>query len=843
MEGRLRGLPCRAKCGFSRHARRTGRGRLICAALLIGVACVHSLVTACSAHAATSLDATPAGAAPASDWAVVDSPNITTSPYNFPSSVTCASSSDCWAVGHFSDGSADQTLVEEWNGNAWAVVTSPNTSPAKNNYLYGATCVSTSDCWAVGFSSSGSAEQTLVEQWDGNVWAIVASANATGSVTTLLDGVSCLSATDCWAVGYSSNGGAPQSLIEQWDGTAWMIVSSPNAGTAQTNVLLGVTCVSATDCWGVGYTSAAGGDQTLVQHWNGTSWAVASSPNAGATQDDFLSGVGCVSASDCWTVGYAYAGSVAHSVVERWDGSAWTIHPSPNSTTGSTYLNGVTCVSTSNCWGAGYTSSGGVDQTLVEQWDGTAWSIVTSPDTSATQTNRFTSVTCFSGSGCWAVGYSLDGAVYHTLVELWDGSRWVVAPSPNATATSTLNFLLSVSCVSVSDCWAVGYASSGSADQTLGEHWDGSAWTIVTTPDTGATQTNYLLGVTCVSTSDCWAVGYTSTSSADQTLVEHWDGTAWAIVPSPNTSTALANALLSVSCVSGSDCWAVGYSANTSAFQTLAERWDGSAWVIATSPNAVAAQADFLTGVTCVSTSGCYAVGYSSITGSDDETLMEQWNGSAWAVITSPNAVGAQANYVYGVTCVSESICWAVGYAYNGITEQTLTERWNGSAWSVVTSPNTGVTDGDELNSVTCTSASECWAVGYSTSGGAFQTLIEQWNGSTWAITSSPNAGGSQSDYLFGVICATASDCWAVGYSSIGSADHTLTEVYAAGPPAVVPDVPWAPLLLVVGVAGSTLRVRMRRGGSSMWSRGRRRFCSGFQIRDSALEHRSEIRQ
>src|SRR5438105_8669888 len=86
----------------------------------------------------------------------------------------------------------------------------------------------------------------------------------------------------------------------------------------------------------------------------------------------------------------------------------------------------------------------------------------------------------------------------------------------------------------------------------------GGDWSIVTSPNTSTTQNN-LLGVTCVSASDCWAVGsYVADRGAPQTLIEHWDGTSWAIVPSPNTS--LPNNVLSgVTCVSWSDCWAVGY--------------------------------------------------------------------------------------------------------------------------------------------------------------------------------------------------------------------------------------------------------------------------------------------
>ena len=101
------------------------------------------------------------------------------------------------------------------------------------------------------------------------------------------------------------------------------------------------------------------------------------------------------------------------------------------------------------------------------------------------------------------------------------------------------NVLYGVTCVSASDCWAVGYYYRRQRRyQTLIEHWDGTSWAIVTSPNTSATQTNILNGVTCVSASDCWAVGYYDNGSGgNQTLIERWDGTSWAIVTSPNTST------------------------------------------------------------------------------------------------------------------------------------------------------------------------------------------------------------------------------------------------------------------------------------------------------------------
>jgi hypothetical protein len=364
---------------------------------------------------------------------------------------------------------------------------------------------------------------------------------------------------------------------------------------------------------------------------------------------------------------------------------------------------------------------------------------------------------------------------------------WSIVPSPN-TSAANYNYLRSVTCVSASDCWAVGYSLELNTgiifSQTLIERWDGTSWAITSSPNPSITQ-NFLLGVTCVSASDCWAVGYylNATGSAYQTLIERWDGTAWAIVTSPNISPAQDNLLINVTCVSASQCWAVGYYKLGNAYQTLIERWDGISWAIVTSPNSLASTQNYLYGVTCASASDCWAAGYYlNATGSANQTLIERWDGTSWAIVSAPNTSTGQHNFLDGVTCVSASNCWAVGYYLNGAF-QTLIERWDGTSWAIVNSPNAGTNQNNLLVGVTCLSASDCWAVGVYDPGPSRQTLIEQWDGTSWAIVNSPNTSTTESNFLYGVTCASASECWAVGYYNNGVADQTLIEHYTASPP------------------------------------------------------------
>jgi hypothetical protein len=172
--------------------------------------------------------------------------------------------------------------------------------------------------------------------WDGTAWSIVSSPNAASD--DRLFSVSCLSASDCVAVGSTNTGPAYETLVMVWDGSVWSIVSSPNAGTS-IDRLYSVSCVSASQCVAVGSTFTGSAYETLVMVWNGTLWSIVSSPNAGvsspnAGSNDSLSSVSCVSVSDCVAVGYTRTGSVYQTLVLSLTGpvppSTSTTSPSPD---------------------------------------------------------------------------------------------------------------------------------------------------------------------------------------------------------------------------------------------------------------------------------------------------------------------------------------------------------------------------------------------------------------------------------------------------------------------------------------------------------------------------------
>jgi hypothetical protein len=347
---------------------------------------------------------------------------------------------------------------------------------------------------------------------------------------------------------------------------------------------------------------------------------------------------------------------------------------------------------------------------------------MSTPNPSGATVNELNGVSCTSASACTAVGDDYPSAHTEvTLAERWNGKAWAIQATPNPSG-ATHSELEAVSCTparetSASACTAVGYYYNSKVSPILAERWNGKAWAIQATP---AGIQGYELGVSCTSASACTAVGYYVNSAGNVvTLAERWNGKAWAIQATPNPVTSYSY-LDGVSCPSASVCTAVGYYDNTAGYtQTLAERWNGKAWAIQSAPNFPGDYVQ-LYGVSCTSASACTAVGgYVTVAGSSG-TLAERWNGKAWAMQSTPSPNGDE---LYGVSCTSASACTAVGSYYYSVAE-----RWNGKAWAVQATPTPSGASGTFLNGVSCLSASACTAAGsYNNSAGAAKTLAERY--------------------------------------------------------------------------------------------------------------------
>jgi hypothetical protein len=688
-------------------------------------------------------------------WEVVPSPN-TGSPNNWFSGVAAITSSNVWAVGAYGiEGNLAWQLIQHWDGTSWTFATTPTLNTP--NELTAISAVSASDVWAVGGYDNGG--QALAQHWDGTSWNVVPNPNP-GTFNRFF-GVAAIASNNVWAVGAYHNGGLIQTLVEHWDGSSWSVIPSPNVPD-QHNLLRAVTAVpgSPNELWAVG----EAGPSALILHWNGTQWSVVPSPNAGTVPH--LTGVVAISVNDVWAVGWTGSELGPVTLIEHWDGSTWSVVASPNPGAFN-YLWGVTAVATDDIWAVGEFKAGDTGEILLLRWNGAAWVQIPGDNTGPSGLSfSLRAASAISGSDIWSVGTNS-----HALAEHWSGKEWSIVSAPNAGVGD--NILTGLSGSASSDVWEVGYYTFGIEKLTLIEHWDGAAWSIVPSPNTNK-RLNVLNGVATISSSNVWAVGNaTSGVRLDQTtLVLHWDGTAWSIIPSPSPGSLGLNTLYAVAANSANDVWAVGSFTNVDELaQTLVEHWDGTSWSVIPSANVPGANNEFYA-VVALGPNNVWAVGYWGHAATGFSTLIEHWDGSAWSIVSGPDPLGD--NFLSAISATGPNDIWAVGRSRNTFTLQTTTlvEHWDGNSWSEVIS--FGVEPESAAYGVAAVSPGDAWAVG---DGGGL-ALIGHWDGSSWSVFPSPNVTGR----LLATSAITPCDVWAVGLRfEEGVGFLTLSEHFVSG--------------------------------------------------------------
>jgi hypothetical protein len=339
-------------------------------------------------------------------------------------------------------------------------------------------------------------------------------------------------------------------------------------------------------------------------------------------------------------------------------GAAYTVTPSPNAFVGNNALNGVSADSATDAWAVGYLCCSARHSglgSLTERWNGTAWRIVPSPDTLFFD-EVLNGVAALTPANAWAVGFVKQSGFRtgNPLIVHWNGSAWQTAAPPSG-LTGTLR---SVSADAASDVWAVGDDGHGSP---VVLRFNGASWSRVSIPLTGV----LLEAVKAFSPSNVWIVG----GAGAKSLVLHFNGSAWSVVPSPSPDPT-QNLLQAVGGRSSSDLWAVGRKGADETTtgvppgtRTLTMHFNGSSWSAVASPSV--GDQDTLTGVAPLGTTATTAVGtYENRSGSIpiDRTLAENFNGSSWLVQSSPN-VGPSDNLLQGVTAVpGTGKAFAVGF-------------------------------------------------------------------------------------------------------------------------------------------------------------------------------------
>jgi hypothetical protein len=357
----------------------------------------------------------------------------------------------------------------------------------------------------------------------------------------------------------------------------------------------------------------------------------------------------------------------------------------------------------------------------------------------ASTQSGLTSVSCATPKACTAVGtYQKNLGSPFSFAERWDGSTWSLLPDPNPPGTVESSFD-DVSCIAAAMCTAVGFIGVG---ETLAEQWNGTRWTIQPTPTPAGVNESILQGVSCTSARACIAVGVSYANGATPPVAERWNGTRWILQSVPSPVGATFSELTQVSCTSANACIAVGdYGNKAGKYLTLAERWDGTIWTILPTANRRGAGWSFLFGISCTSATSCVASGHSENTAGNDATLAERWNGTSWAIEPTPSHVGTRLNILLGISCTSPTACISVGYYGDTGNYFTLAERWDGTRWTSQPTPKPGLVSA--LAGVSCTSAASCTAVdSYSKNLSSFFTLAERFNGTRWTVEPTPNPTG-----------------------------------------------------------------------------------------------------
>ncbi len=317
--------------------------------------------------------------------------------------------------------------------------------------LFAVAVSSETDAWVAGTYGP------TLEHFDGSAWTFTDPV----SFSTWIDGIAAIDPTDAWAVGAVERSVRTNTaFITRWDGTSWTRAQSP--GGLGFGELQGVSAVASEDVWTVGFAR----DETLTEHWDGSSWSVVPSRNKG-TLGSYLQAVSTDGPDDAWAVGEWLVrvvqgpGQIRRDVyrplILHWDGVRWARVKPP---AGLSALSAVAAIAQDDAWAVGSADS----RTVAIHWDGESWTTVPTPSPGVSA--GLGGVADLGPSDVWAVGNRRRhlGDPTRTLIERWDGVSWQVVPSPNVGTDN--NGLVAISAVP-GRLLAVGSSADGDAGLAL----------------------------------------------------------------------------------------------------------------------------------------------------------------------------------------------------------------------------------------------------------------------------------------------------------------------------------------------------------------------------------------
>lgn len=503
------------------------------------------------------------------------------------------------------------------------------------------------------------------------------------------------------------------------------------------------------------------------------------------SRNGFLGTVSCPKISWCMAGGsYAYigAGYSPHSaaLALTWDDRGWTrrpvvepAEPAPSWLGSSDSIAAVSCAGPSACLAI----TGHLDSEF-QWWDGHGWTRVTAPSTGLADVT-FHSVSCGSPTTCTALGSGYDGD-FVPVIATRSAKQWKVEAAPLPESSDL--FLGSLSCTSAVVCAIAGSRWIGD-DEGNGVHRaflltrSVSGWSfheLPSAPDNGFGP------VECVTPTWCIVVG--TNSFGEPPFALRWNGTTASALPAPDLGTA--SFVDDIACGAVGSCFVVAKASvpDQEQPQLIAASLRGTSWRPETIPGDQVAIND----VSCPSATKCTLVGHLTsdgvFGGHPVATLTLRWNDGAWARQSSPSPTGQDTATLQAVACPSGDACLAAGYNIRSSGHYgSLVQRRQAGRWSFATAPGPGGATDTFLNDVTCPALGSCVAVGGYLSPGAisYTGYAIVGHGSRWRVTSIPIPAGAVATTIESVSCSSASRCLAVGASWDGDPDGDLHGGYA----------------------------------------------------------------
>jgi len=280
------------------------------------------------------------------------------------------------------------------------------------------------------------------------------------------------------------------------------------------------------------------------------------------------------SPNDIWAVG---------NTTIHFDGKRWKAFAAPGATDEDNYLSGVLTFSPTLAWAGG----GGDDKgQIIDQWNGKKWERLQGLPPFPPAWQPF--VMTLSGTGAndvWVTGSINPDENYQLFFEHWNGAVW----ETNNYLPGAITWLFGASQDATNDAWAVGLQLVEDAyDFPLAVNYNGNDWIVADLPFPQGAQNAQLQGVLALAPNNVWAVGWQNPGVPNYytnlTLIYHFDGHSWTIVPSPG---APGTSLYGIVKNSANDMYAFGISADPSGygFDSLVLHGDGNEWTIIPSPN------------------------------------------------------------------------------------------------------------------------------------------------------------------------------------------------------------------------------------------------------------------